>query len=96
MRRLLGTIHPLVADRCVAVCLLATVRHDLIQDGTAEGTLREVNQALKPEGRLAVVCCRGYGGRSGASPSTRERDQEEYYWLKRFKEEERTRGLSQI
>ena len=63
-RRGLGTIHPLVADvssripipdRSVDVCLLATVLHDLIQDGTAEGTLREVRRALRPGGRLAVV-----------------------------------------
>ena len=63
-RRGLGTMHPLVADassripvpdRSVDVCLLATVLHDLIQDGTAEGTLREVRRALRPGGRLAVV-----------------------------------------
>jgi ubiquinone/menaquinone biosynthesis C-methylase UbiE len=47
--------HIPVADRSIDVCLLATVLHDLIADGTAEGTLREVTRALKPEGRLAVV-----------------------------------------
>jgi ubiquinone/menaquinone biosynthesis C-methylase UbiE len=63
-QRGLDAIHPLVADvssripvpdRSVDVCLLATVLHDLIQDGTDEGTLREVRRALKPGGRLAVV-----------------------------------------
>ena len=44
-----------VADQSVDVCLLATVLHDLIADGTAEGTLWEVKRALKPEGSLAVV-----------------------------------------
>ncbi len=62
--RHLGNIRPLVsdvgtnipvADRSVDVCLLATVLHDLIADGTAEGTLREVRRVLKPGGLLAVV-----------------------------------------
>lgn len=57
-------IHPLVADvsrkipvadRSIDVCLMATVLHDLIADGTADGTLRETERVLKPDGRLAVV-----------------------------------------
>ena len=63
-RRRIGNIHPLVADvsrkipvadRSIDVCLMATVLHDLIADGTADGTLWEVGRALKPDGRLAVV-----------------------------------------
>ena len=62
--RRIGNIHPLVADvsrkipvadRSIDVCLMATVLHDLIADGTADGTLREVGRVLKPDGRLAVV-----------------------------------------
>ena len=62
--RRIGNIHPLVADvsrkipvadRSIDVCLMATVLHDLIADGTADGTLREVGRVLKPGGRLAVV-----------------------------------------
>ena len=62
--RRIGNIRPLVADvnreipvadRSIDVCLLATVLHDLIADGTADGTLREVGRVLKPAGRLAVV-----------------------------------------
>lgn len=44
-----------VADWSIDVCLMATVLHDFIADGTAEGTLREVKRVLKPGGSLAVV-----------------------------------------
>ena len=62
--RRITNIHPLVADvsrkipvadRSIDVCLMATVLHDLIADRTADGTLREVERVLKPDGRLAVV-----------------------------------------
>jgi ubiquinone/menaquinone biosynthesis C-methylase UbiE len=62
--RRIKNIHPLVADvsrkipvadRSIDVCLMATVLHDLIADGTADGTLREVERVLKPGGQLAVV-----------------------------------------
>ena len=39
----------------VDVCLLATVLHDLIQDGTDAGALRETARVLRPGGVLAVV-----------------------------------------
>ena len=35
-----------VADQSIDVCLLATVLHDFIADGTAEGTLGEVKRVL--------------------------------------------------
>ncbi|HEY6838621.1 MAG TPA: methyltransferase domain-containing protein [Geobacteraceae bacterium] len=63
-RRRLTNVHPLVADvskriplpdQSVDVCLVATVLHDLAQDGTVEGALREMGRVLKPEGLLAVV-----------------------------------------
>jgi ubiquinone/menaquinone biosynthesis C-methylase UbiE len=59
-----SNIHPFVADvgkripvadGSVDLCLMATVLHDFIADGSAEGALREVKRTLKPEGRLAVV-----------------------------------------
>ncbi len=49
------TRHIPLDDHCVDVCLLATVLHDLIQDGMAEGALREITRVLKPSGKLAVV-----------------------------------------
>jgi ubiquinone/menaquinone biosynthesis C-methylase UbiE len=42
-------------EATVDVCLLATVLHDLIQDGTDAGALRETARVLKPSGKLAVV-----------------------------------------
>ncbi len=42
-------------DQSVDVCLLATVLHDLIQDRTETGALREIGRVLKPRGTLAVI-----------------------------------------
>lgn len=42
-------------DHAIDVCLMATVLHDLIQDSTEKGTLREVKRVLKPNGLLAVI-----------------------------------------
>lgn len=42
-------------DDSVDICLMATVLHDLIIDGTHEDTIEEVERVLKPAGRLAVV-----------------------------------------
>ena len=42
-------------DQSVDVCLLSTVLHDLVQDNTDEGTLKEIYRTLKTGGRLAVV-----------------------------------------
>ena len=60
----LSHIDPLVVDisksiplesATIDVCLFATVIHDLVADGTAEGALREARRLLKPSGTLAVV-----------------------------------------
>ena len=42
-------------DHSVDICLMATVLHDLIEDGTHQGTLKEIVRVLKPEGCLAVI-----------------------------------------
>jgi ubiquinone/menaquinone biosynthesis C-methylase UbiE len=44
-----------VADQCVDLCLMATVLHDLVHDGSAQAALREVARVLKPKGILAIV-----------------------------------------
>ena len=44
-----------LGDGDVDVCLMATVLHDLIKDGTHAGTLAEIRRVLKPDGQLAVV-----------------------------------------
>ena len=47
--------HIPLDDQTVDLCLMATVLHDLVQDQTAEGTLREVQRVVRKGGRLAVV-----------------------------------------
>lgn len=42
-------------DDSVDICLMATVLHDLVEDGTDRKTLEEIVRVLKPDGRLAVV-----------------------------------------
>ncbi len=47
--------HIPVEDGGADCCLMATVVHDLIEDGTGDGALREVRRILSSEGRLAIV-----------------------------------------
>lgn len=42
-------------DAEVDVCLLATVLHDLVEEGSQAGALREIARVLKPGGRLEVI-----------------------------------------
>ena len=44
-----------LGDSSVDVCLMATVLHDLIDDGTHAAALNEMVRVLKPTGQLAVV-----------------------------------------
>ena len=44
-----------LADDSVDVCLMATALHDLIEDRTGEGAIREIARVLKPGGRLVIV-----------------------------------------
>ena len=42
-------------DECVDLCLMATVLHDLIEDHTDQGTLKEIRRVMKKEGVLALI-----------------------------------------
>ncbi|MHB9073606.1 MAG: class I SAM-dependent methyltransferase [Desulfobaccales bacterium] len=44
-----------LADESVDVGFMATVLHDLVEAGTANGALAEMARVLKPGGRLAIV-----------------------------------------
>ncbi len=44
-----------LGDHAVDVCLMATVLHDLVEDGTHQGALAQIVRVLKPGGQLAVV-----------------------------------------
>jgi ubiquinone/menaquinone biosynthesis C-methylase UbiE len=44
-----------LGDHTVDICLMATVLHDLIEDGTHHGALKEIVRVLKPTGQLVVV-----------------------------------------
>jgi len=44
-----------LGDHTVDIGLMATVLHDLIEDGTHHGTLNEIVRVLKPAGQLVVV-----------------------------------------
>jgi ubiquinone/menaquinone biosynthesis C-methylase UbiE len=44
-----------LADESVDVGFMATVLHDLVEAGTADGALTEMARMLKPGGRFAIV-----------------------------------------
>ena len=44
-----------IEDEYIDTCLMATVLHDLVQENTDKGTLKEIWRVLKPDGRLAII-----------------------------------------
>lgn len=66
-------VVPRVADLCalhlgngtIDICLIATVLHDLIQEGTDYGALPEVKRVLKSGGLVAVIEFKKMSSRPG-------------------------------
>ena len=54
-------------DESVDVCLIATVLHDLVREGCADGTIEEVRRILRPQGMLAIVEFKKFDGHPGPS-----------------------------
>lgn len=54
-------------NRSTDVCFLATVLHDLIREGCADGMLEEAYRILQPQGVLAIVEFKKFDGRPGPS-----------------------------
>jgi ubiquinone/menaquinone biosynthesis C-methylase UbiE len=65
-----------VGDQQVDLCLMATVLHDLVQDGSAPGSLKEVARVLKPQGILAIVEFKKQDGPPGPPRAVRLRLEE--------------------
>ena len=59
------SIHIPIESRCIDVCLMATVLHDLIQDDTDQEALKELKRVLKPNGSLAIIEFRKIEGPPG-------------------------------
>ncbi len=60
-----------LASGSVDVCLMATVIHDLVEDGTDQEALQEIARVLKPNGRLAAVEFKKIAGPPGPPFSIR-------------------------
>lgn len=74
--------HIPLEDDSVDTCLMATVLHDLIQENTDQGTMREVGRVLKPDGTLLIIEFKKIEGSPGPPPSIRLSPQElEQYLL---------------
>ena len=65
-----------IADASVDLCLMATVLHDLVQDGDVTDTLKEVGRVLKPNGVFAVAEFKKQDGPPGPPKSIRLRLEE--------------------
>jgi ubiquinone/menaquinone biosynthesis C-methylase UbiE len=65
-----------VADQNVDLCLMATVLHDLVHDGTAQTALKEVARVLKPSGILAIIEFKKQDGPPGPPRAVRLRLEE--------------------
>ena len=62
-----------IADSSVDLCLMATVLHDLVQEGDVADALKEVGRVLKPNGVFAVVEFKKQDGPPGPPKSIRMR-----------------------
>ncbi len=65
-----------VEDQSVDLCLMATVLHDLVQEGVAQAALKEMARTLKPTGILAVVEFKKQDGPPGPPREVRLRLEE--------------------
>lgn len=73
MVRGITCIIPRIADICflplgnssIDTCLMATVFHDLVQDGTEKRVLEEIKRVIKQNGILAVLEFKKISGRPG-------------------------------
>jgi len=72
----LSQLKVLAADMCAKVplqsrsadvCFLATVLHDLVREGCADGLLEETHRMLRPQGMLAIVEFKKFDGHPGPS-----------------------------
>jgi ubiquinone/menaquinone biosynthesis C-methylase UbiE len=59
------SVHVPVDDNSIDICLMATVLHDLVEDKTESGTLRQVGRVLKPDGLLAIIEFNKVDGKPG-------------------------------
>jgi ubiquinone/menaquinone biosynthesis C-methylase UbiE len=65
-----------ISDASVDLCLMATVLHDLVQDGDVTDTLKEVGRVLKPNGVFAVAEFKKQDGPPGPPKAIRLRLEE--------------------
>ena len=60
-----------IKDNCVDMCFMATVFHDLVLAGTADGALAEMVRVLKKNGLLAIIEFEKVDGPPGPPLSSR-------------------------
>ena len=73
-----------VESSSIDTCFMATVLHDLIQDGTDSGTMKEVQRVLNPGGRLAVIEFRKTQGPPGPPITIRLSPEELNQYLSQY------------
>jgi ubiquinone/menaquinone biosynthesis C-methylase UbiE len=56
-----------IEDQSVDVCFIATVLHDLVREGCADGAIEETRRILRPQGRFAIVEFNKFDGHPGPS-----------------------------
>jgi ubiquinone/menaquinone biosynthesis C-methylase UbiE len=65
-----------ISDGTVDMCLMATVLHDIVNEGDPLPVLREIVRVLKPKGVLAIAEFKKQDGRPGPPKATRLRLEE--------------------